>query len=488
MRNEAKDARARERRRRVRERKARAQAARRERRRARENARRARRREAISRGDNLFNRLSGRTHRAAVQTVSRIRLSLGLRISFNYARLLMKMCVTELLVFLVLAVGLELSVLPRDAQRVAAGERSALPAVRAQALDERPADWLRLGGRLGGLEGVSLDDGAPRLKLTYAAQGRYVVYDLTWHVAGALALSALLLVLDALRATRFLFAGRRINAHVLEPIDEITALAQKLSVNDLGRRINVEGTKNELKDLAAVINEMLDRIELAYNGQKQFVSDASHELRTPIAVIQGYADLLDRWGKDNPQVRDEAIAAIRSEAQNMKELVEKLLFLARHDKKTLRLKPERFDARDLVEETLRETELIAGARRVQTGRLDAALVQADRGALKQALRILLDNAVKYTPEGGTITLACEAGPDSAALSVSDTGMGISASELNAIFDRFYRADAARSGETPGHGLGLSILKIIVLSSGGKIRVRSALGRGSTFTILLPRAR
>ena len=233
---------------------------------------------------------------------------------------------------------------------------------------------------------------------------------------------------------------------------------------------------------------MLDRIELAYNGQKQFVSDASHELRTPIAVIQGYADLLDRWGKDNPQVRDEAIAAIRSEAQNMKELVEKLLFLARHDKKTLRLKPERFDARDLVEETLRETELIAGARRVQTGRLDAALVQADRGALKQALRILLDNAVKYTPEGGTITLACEAGPDSAALSVSDTGMGISASELNAIFDRFYRADAARSGETPGHGLGLSILKIIVLSSGGKIRVRSALGKGSTFTILLPRVR
>ena len=314
------------------------------------------------------------------------------------------------------------------------------------------------------------------------------MYDLTWHVAGALALSALLLALDALRAARFVFAGRRINAHVLAPIDEITALAQELSVNDLGQRINVEGTKNELKDLAAVINEMLDRIELAYNGQKQFVSDASHELRTPIAVIQGYADLLDRWGKDNPQVRDEAIAAIRSEAQNMKELVEKLLFLARHDKKTLRLKPERFDARDLVEETLRETELIAGARRVQTGRLDAALVQADRGALKQALRILLDNAVKYTPEGGTITLACEAGPDSAALSVSDTGMGISASELNAIFDRFYRADAARSGETPGHGLGLSILKIIVLSSGGKIRVRSALGKGSTFTILLPRVR
>lgn len=241
-----------------------------------------------------------------------------------------------------------------------------------------------------------------------------MTYDVAWHVAALGMLVAVLLALDVLRALRFMSAGRRINAQVLEPIDEITALAQKLSVNDLGRRINVEGTKNELKDLAVVINEMLDRIELAYNGQKQFVSDASHELRTPIAVIQGYANLLDRWGKDNPQVRDEAISAIISETQSMKELVEKLLFLARHDKKTLKLRPERFDVRDMIDESIKETEIITAAHTVRTGKLDHAVVNADRGALKQAVRILVDNAVKYTPDGGVITIECAASAESVA--------------------------------------------------------------------------
>lgn len=479
----------RERRRQKRERSARIRIAKQERKRAQKAARKQytyNKRMAVYGEDNLFNRISGRTHRVAVQAVSNIRLSLSLRISWNYTRLLLSMCATELLLCLILAVGLEMYVLPRDAaENVYHGAQSAVPAVTVVASPDRPAHQLYVGNLFGGFSGLSWE-GRHHLKLTYRVSDLYVTYDVAWHVAALGMLVAVLLALDVLRALRFMSAGRRINAQVLEPIDEITALAQKLSVNDLGRRINVEGTKNELKDLAVVINEMLDRIELAYNGQKQFVSDASHELRTPIAVIQGYANLLDRWGKDNPQVRDEAISAIISETQSMKELVEKLLFLARHDKKTLKLKPERFDVRDMIDESIKETEIITAAHTVRTGKLDHAIVNADRGALKQAVRILVDNAVKYTPDGGVITIECAASAESVALSVTDSGVGISGSELSAIFDRFYRADAARSGETPGHGLGLSILKIIVLSLGGKVRVRSTVGKGSTFTILLPR--
>lgn len=472
-----------------RERKARIRIAKQERKRAEKAARKQytySKRTAVYGEDNLFNRISGRTHSVALQAVSNIRLSLSLRISWNYTRLLLSMCVTELLLCLILAIGLEMYALPRDARnQIYYGEKSVIPAVEVETSASRPRAQIYLGGALHGLTGLSLED-RHHLKLTYRVSDLYVTYDVAWHVAALGVLIGVLLVLDAFRAARFMAAGRRINAQVLQPIDEITTLAQKLSVNDLGRRINVEGTKNELKDLAVVFNEMLDRIELAYNGQKQFVSDASHELRTPIAVIQGYANLLDRWGKDNPQVRDEAISAILSETQSMKELVEKLLFLARHDKKTLKLRPERFDIREVLDEAIKETEIITCAHTVRTGKLDHAEVNADRGALKQALRILVDNAVKYTPEGGVITIACEAGQDNVAFSVTDSGVGISGSELSAIFDRFYRADAARSGETPGHGLGLSILKIIVLSHGGKVRVRSTLGKGSTFTILLPR--
>jgi len=290
---------------------------------------------------------------------------------------------------------------------------------------------------------------------------------------------------DICRAIGFLVRGRHINRRLLQPIADITAHAQMLSENDLSLRLNVAGAKNELKDLAMVFNDMLDRIEAAYNGQKQFVSDASHELRTPIAVIQGYANLLERWGKDAPQVRDEAISAIVNETANMKDLVEKLLFLARHDKQTFKLNLEHFELRELVEETVRETEMITANHRVETGELSSGILYADRNAIKQAVRVFIDNAVKYTPPGGAIRVACERTPGTVTIAVSDSGQGIASADLPNIFDRFYRADAARSGKVSGHGLGLAIARIIVSSHGGKIHVTSQKGVGSTFRIILP---
>ena len=145
---------------------------------------------------------------------------------------------------------------------------------------------------------------------------------------------ALILTLTAVELVRLRIMRRRagqISRKALQPISEIVTAAKRMSASRLSERIAADGARDELRELIDVLNEMLTRIELAYNNQKQFVSDASHELRTPIAVIQGYADMLGRWGKADPEVRDEAIAAIRAESRGMKELVEQLLFIARHE-------------------------------------------------------------------------------------------------------------------------------------------------------------
>ena len=183
-------------------------------------------------------------------------------------------------------------------------------------------------------------------------------------------------------------------------------------------------------------------------------------------------------------MRDEAIAAINKEVANMKELVEKLLFLARHDKQTLKMKSELVDLRALAEDAVRETRMIVKDREIIAGEMQDVSVLGDSTSLKQALRIFIDNACKYTPPGGKVTVSCTRGGLGAMLSVADTGRGIPAADLKKIFDRFYRVDDSR-GAVPGHGLGLSIARIIAVSHGGRINVRSKEGAGSVFTLELP---
>ena len=270
--------------------------------------------------------------------------------------------------------------------------------------------------------------------------------------------------------------------------EELQALAGKLdqiNATHLDRRISVPGTQKELQTLAAAINAMLDRINAAYRSQMRFVSDASHELRTPIAVIQGYANLLNRWGKDDPETRQEAIDAIRGEADSMKELVEQLLFLARGDNDSMHIELETFDLTAVAAEVYKETEMIDQTHRFSANWQGAVPVKADVGLTKQALRILVDNAIKYTPAGGRITLSvCRRG-DTARLSVLDEGQGIDAASLPHIFDRFYRTDESRTRQTGGTGLGLSIAKWIVERHGGWFEVDSWVGVGTRMTVVLP---
>jgi len=268
--------------------------------------------------------------------------------------------------------------------------------------------------------------------------------------------------------------------------DKMAALAGKLEGINAARldtRLQVDETQVELKNLAMAINSMLDRINEAYRAQVRFVSDASHELRTPISVIQGYANLLDRWGKNDEKTLQESINAIKDEAANMKELIEQLLFLARGDNNTITLQLEKFSLKDLAEEVVNETRMIDTTHRFEV-RSSEVCVNADRALIKQALRILVDNAIKYTDAGGTITVATGREGELAKLSVTDDGIGISPEIVPQIFDRFYRADESRARATGGAGLGLSIAKWIVSRHGGHMEVLSREGIGTKIVIVL----
>lgn len=279
------------------------------------------------------------------------------------------------------------------------------------------------------------------------------------------------------------------NARMLKPIEEMTETVNRITVNNLhSERLNVDGMKDELKELADVFNETLDRLETSYESQKQFVSDASHELRTPIAVVQGYANMLKRWGSRDQEVLEESVEAISNEAAQMQDLVEKLLFLSRHDKKTLKLKKEVFNMKPIVEEMVKETRLVAHNRIIEAPTLQNVRVYGDKQAIKQAIRVFIDNAQKYTEDGDTIRISCVNNHGDCIISVEDTGIGMMRRDLDNIFNRFYRADDVRDKKIEGHGLGLSIAKLIIMAHTGRIKIRTQYTKGTSFIVTIPRVR
>ncbi|MBR5681099.1 MAG: HAMP domain-containing histidine kinase [Clostridia bacterium] len=278
------------------------------------------------------------------------------------------------------------------------------------------------------------------------------------------------------------------------------AIGEIDEVEDSGARIELHQT--ELEGLEDALNNMLKRLEEAKKKQIRFVDDASHELRTPIAVIHGYADMLDRWGKSDPKVLDEAVSAIKTESEHMTALIDQLLFLARGEMDRHVLDKVNLDAQELLDEIMVESEMLDEGRHVfrmlshpaepeegEDPSLRALTIRADAALIKQAVRILRDNAVKYTPDGGEISFKAYAREDAAGrricLEVSDTGIGIPSDELPRIFDRFYRGTNARADNAGGSGLGLSIAQWIVKEHGGKIEAISGSGFGTKMTIVMP---
>ena len=270
----------------------------------------------------------------------------------------------------------------------------------------------------------------------------------------------------------------------LEEMEALAGTLDEINAARLDTRIDLDGTQDELKSLAVAINSLLERINESYRLQARFVSDASHELRTPIAAIQGYANLLDRWGKHDPEALQESIDAIKEEATNMKDLVEQLLFLARGDNHTMHLQLERFDLGVLAETIHAETEMISGGHVFELETIPSFVV-ADRGLVKQAARILVDNAIKYTPVGENISIFVRNEGGKVWFTVQDSGIGIPPEDIPYIFDRFYRADESRARATGGTGLGLSIAKWIAERHGGYLEVLSREDFGSRISLVLP---
>lgn len=283
----------------------------------------------------------------------------------------------------------------------------------------------------------------------------------------------------------FLIVGNYLVHKLLKPIRDMTDKVKNINGTSLNR-LDTDLAKDELKDLALTFNEMLDRLELFMNQQKQFVSDASHELRTPIAIIQGYTEMLERWGKDDPAILEESINSLSQETASMKDLLEKLLFLSRSDKKTLKVEKEMFDLSALCHEVVKETGFIDDEHTIVPKITDNIMLSGDKGLIKELLRILVDNALKYTPEGGTITVGCTISKQNIILSVQDTGIGIAHEHIAHLFERFYRVDEARNKSTGGTGLGLAIAEQIVKVHGAQISVTSEIDEGTQFLIFFER--
>ena len=297
-------------------------------------------------------------------------------------------------------------------------------------------------------------------------------------IEGYLELLPIFLIISLLL---FCLLGNTIVHKLLSPIKEMTERVRNINGTSLNR-LDTNRAKDELKDLALTFNEMLDRLELYMNQQKQFVSDASHELRTPIAIIQGYTEMLERWGKDDPAILEESINSLSYETTNMKNLLEKLLFLSRGDRNTLSVDKEVFNLSLLCHEVIKETSFIDDAHDIDSKISENVMLLGDRGLIKELLRILVDNALKYTPEGGKITISCAVAKHNVILSVKDTGIGIPTSHISHLFERFYRVDEARNKSTGGTGLGLAIAKQIVNVHSAQISVTSEINEGTEFLV------
>lgn len=271
---------------------------------------------------------------------------------------------------------------------------------------------------------------------------------------------------------------------MLSPVRKMISKMDEITGEDMSARLDPLGTRDELAELGERINGMLDGIEESFRRQSNFISDASHELRTPIAVIRGYSDLLSRWGKTDESVLDESIEAIRAEAANMKTIVDRLLYLAKLGDFKLQIK--RFDLAEAVSDVVSAYQLTVTDKEITSEINGDIPVRADRSLAVEMIRIITDNAIKYTPAGGRIHITAKRAEDGGALvSVADNGIGISEEDLPHIFDRFYRCDKARERKAGSTGLGLAIAKSIAEMTGGNITAKSMLGKGSEFTVYFP---
>ena len=316
-------------------------------------------------------------------------------------------------------------------------------------------------------------------------------------------------VYEILSLVSALFAVPRVRRQ-LKPLNDLALTAEALGAAAEGNLHKMESLEKaiasvsvdapqvttgdaDLRSIEVALNGLLRRMQAAKLQQMRFVSDASHELRTPIAVIQGYVGMLDRWGKSDEAVLDESIEALKAESEHMKELVEQLLFLARGDSGRTELNLTTFSLASVAGEVWEESRMIDPDHvytfvQLPTAESSASglfAMEGDLALVKQSMRVIVQNAAKYSAPGTTIALSVAATGGRVTYSVQDEGVGMSEQDAARAFDRFWRSDEARSGGAGGTGLGLSIAKWIVDAHDGTIEVLSSEGVGTRFTVSFP---
>ncbi|MCT1175922.1 HAMP domain-containing sensor histidine kinase [Pediococcus pentosaceus] len=282
--------------------------------------------------------------------------------------------------------------------------------------------------------------------------------------------------------------GYGLTAYLLKPMNLINQSMRNLEEDpQTDLRVPEIDTNDELSDLAHEFNDMIDRMQRYIDQQRQFVEDVSHELRTPVAVVEGHLKMLDRWGKDDPQVLDESIKASLEETQRMKSLVSEMLELTRADQIEINYADEKTNVVQLVNQVFNDFKMIHPEFNfvMDDDITGEPIVPIYRNHLEQILVILLDNAIKYSKDRKEIHISTANTKKTVEIAVQDFGEGIAEENLKQVFNRFYRIDKARSRDQGGNGLGLSIAKKLTEEYHGNISLESSVGSGSIFRIKLP---
>jgi heavy metal sensor kinase len=273
----------------------------------------------------------------------------------------------------------------------------------------------------------------------------------------------------------------------LAPVVAMANQANRISAHNLNERLTVGKHNDELQQLARVFNDLLSRLHESFENMRGFVADASHELRTPLAIIRGEADVALSEDREPVEYRD-ALAIIQDEARRVSLIVDDMMALARADAGQGQLRIEDFYLNDLIEECCKAASVLTVTKGVSltTVPMSDITFRGDQDLLRRMLLNLLDNAIKYTPRGGSVSVEVECEQAAVRIRVTDTGIGIAAAHAQHVFDRFYRVDRARSRADGGTGLGLAIAKWVAEAHNGWIELASEPGQGSTFTVSLPR--
>ncbi len=282
--------------------------------------------------------------------------------------------------------------------------------------------------------------------------------------------------------------GYALVRRALRPVEEIAGKAAQITQHNLGERLPVPETGDELERLSTALNRMITRLDDAFQNSKRFVADASHELRTPLTVLSGELEGLAQDPELSAE-KKERLGSLLEEVERLVKIVERLFALSRLDAGEAQSEWVRFDLAELAASTTEQMALLAEDRRIAVTRPASTpvMVEGDRARLKQVVVNLLDNAIKYTPEGGAVQIRVRSANGRAVLEVSDTGVGLAAGDAAHVFERFFRADKTRSRHPDGAGLGLAIVKSICHAHQGDVEAESVLGKGSCFRVLLPLA-